>query len=432
MQSNERYEIIKGLLAKGDSAWLGEAYAIINRVRNLVYQEDPKWASRHPSYGSSPYYDMQGLAYLELADRLLDHLLSAAAGRDNEVSAVLKDWDVDGQDEVLIETPTQTVSIDLQGGCINYHHVIAPHLSGDARALLDILKSDIEGFKAYNSVYRYSCPLVLTETESSMQNFIYAEGGRRENCRNSLRCNVVKYDSGIYTVLGKLEAATYRVQMLKACGNSAEAGLYLSAGINDEELGQLDMVMEKTYRVSGDEMTVVIKASTKDKNRAAKLFLAPQIVSSAAPSDEVNFKPTAYLGFRAAAGAVECVIEDIQAGTAEGIDYQGKTLYMEDIRNIDYIYSINSANGDRFQNLLSIEVEGDVRRAEIKPAVIQYYEGLVFENQSRLGYNSSGIMIIPYVPFIDGQAEIKIRLTWKFDSPAEESDYLQTVNLIDV
>ncbi len=79
LQSMERYEMIKQVLEQDYPAEWAEYYALINRVRNLVYQEDPKWASRHPCYGSSPYYDMQGLAYLELAERLLHYLSSQIA-----------------------------------------------------------------------------------------------------------------------------------------------------------------------------------------------------------------------------------------------------------------------------------------------------------------------------------------------------------------
>ena len=96
-------------------------------VRHLVYQEDPKWASRHPNYGSSPFYDMQGLAYLEIAIRVLAEMLRKM-NEFNEDTVQYRDWDMDGRNEIVIEHDQHSLVLDRAGGCLVYHHAITHRL----------------------------------------------------------------------------------------------------------------------------------------------------------------------------------------------------------------------------------------------------------------------------------------------------------------
>jgi hypothetical protein len=106
---------------------------------------------------------MQGLAYLEIAHRLLHQLMQEMGCETTEnKSANLLDWDFDGQTEVVLASPAQTLAIDPVGGCIQYHFVLRDDLTNLA-ALANLLQQNFSGLDAYHSVYRYAYPLIMTE-----------------------------------------------------------------------------------------------------------------------------------------------------------------------------------------------------------------------------------------------------------------------------
>jgi hypothetical protein len=107
-------------------------------------------------------------------------------------------------------------------------------------------------------------------------------------------------------------------------------------------------------------------------------------------------------------------------------------LSVGNCQQIDYVFKIYSGDKSTFANRIRYNIDSgsEIDYLEVKTAVRNYYEGLVFPEQSRLGYNSSGIMIVPYVPFVTGQAGIKIIMTWELDSQVREEDYTQVIKLI--
>ncbi|CFW97598.1 Glycoside hydrolase/deacetylase, beta/alpha-barrel [Syntrophomonas zehnderi OL-4] len=429
LQSPERFEMVQTLLTQNYEIMFSEYYALINRVRNLLYQEDPKWASRHPCYGSSPYYDMQGLAYLELSDRLLMHLQSHLSGKPVEPDAILiKDWDFDGRDEILILNPQQTLAIDLEGGCVHYHHVLSAPLDGDHRHIAEILRRDFKEIKAYHSVYRYSCPLVMTETDSSMQTEFFPQGARRENCRNSLRCELLHFSDGEYTSLGNLEQASYNLDEVRTELDHSRVSLSCEQTVIYKEI-VCTVTIRKHFLIFADRLQVIMKVNMDEK--LADCFLVPQIVTSAAPSDEVAFCPVAWLGFNAPPGNSSITVQDIIAPEMEDAGLIDQQIDVSTLTATDYIYLINSGDGNRFAGRISYQFLGDaIEKMEVQPAVKYYYKDLVFAEQSRLGYQSSGIMLQPFIPVQDGEAEFIVDITWQLDCLDKEEEYQQVVQLI--
>lgn len=429
MQSMERYEMIYDILKNNYPPELGEYYVLINRVRNLLYQEDPKWASRHPCYGSSPYYDMQGLAYLEIAERLLAYLQSQLAGQPLKYDAMMvNDWDFDGQDEIFLYHPQQTLAIDLEGGCIHYHHVLSADLANDYQRMAHILNRDFAGIKAYHSVYRYAYPLVMTETDSSLKKELFPEGARQENCRNSLRCELMCCVNGEYIALGGLDQACYRLDGISAEADHSRVILSCGQKILYEEM-VYTVTISKQFLVFADKLQIMMKVHW-DGN-IADCFLVPQIVSSAAPSDEVDFRPAAFLGFKAASGSTSIAVHDVITPGTGGSGFSEQQLNVAGLQETDYIYAIKSGDGSCFANRISYRfVDTEIARMEVRPAVQYYYKDLVFAEQSRLGYQSSGIMLQPFIPVQDGEALFCVEISWQLDCPNREEDYQQTVQLI--
>ena len=147
--------------------------------------EDPRWASRHPSYGSCAYFDLQGLAYLELAERLADRMREQLTGDIQPWPEIeIRDWDLDGEDEVVVRTGHQTVVIHARRGQVVYQHAIRENRG--LAELLDFLEKEMLYPVTYSEVLGLSHSLVFTETDSELREEFYPEGGRVERCRNSM------------------------------------------------------------------------------------------------------------------------------------------------------------------------------------------------------------------------------------------------------
>ena len=430
MNSLERYDFVEQILKNDYPQQYCEYYQLLNRIRNLAYQEDPKWASRHPSYGSSPYYDMQGLAYLEIATRLLQHLLQIFAPEETETqSASITDWDFDGLNEVVLFNDRQSLAIDPEGGCIHYHHVLAEDLA-EEKAIAALLQNHFAGIGAYHSVYRYAYPLIMTETDSSLKAEFFPEGARKENCRNSMRCSLFIDDNGILTEIGDFDRSFYQLEELSEASDCTRVLLSCTKEIAaNNQPGQVKI--SKEYLLQADRLSLTIKAGLENIT-PKKFYLVPQIVSSAAPSDEINFHPVSWLGLPDGAGDLEVAIKDAVGWKQEGMIQADKLFTVRDLKLVDYIFLTKTGHGDSFANCISYQFAGnEIEKMEVRPAVEHYYKDLVFAGQSKLGYQSSGIMLLPYIPFQDGTVEFRVNISWKLDYDQDSASNQQRLYLIE-
>ncbi len=425
LNSPERFELITQLL-KNDPEKLA-LYEIINRIRNVVYQEDPKWASRHPSYGSSPFYDMIGLSYLEIAYKVLQTITE----ENRSVPSIINtDWDYDGQDEILIENNHQTIVIDLKGGCISYQHIFSDSLPDNPDMMINILAQDSK-LPAYNSIYRHAYPLIFTEADSQMAVKFYDEGGRKEVSRNSFRCEILIQEADLYKAIGDFDTALFNIRLVEEVDEGVLVVLECEKSImaNDNQL--LDITLTKNFTI--DEQKITCKFGLEGQiPDNIKLALAPQIVSSAAASDEVTFRPLSFIGIEGKTGALDIKVQDISVIDEGGINYKSIAAKTNLPQKIDYLYQIISAEGSKFWNCVSYSwmAHDAMDSLVIKPAVREYYKEYVFENQSSLGYHTSGIMLNPIIKITEEMRSFEVGVNWELDSTRSREDYTQVFDLI--
>jgi hypothetical protein len=430
MSSLERYAFVNQILQDGYPQDYCGYYRIINRIRNLVYQEDPKWASRHPSYGSSPYYDMQGLAYLEIADRLLHQMMREINPGDDENKYVnLLDWDFDGQDEIVLFNSRQSLAIDQEGGCINYHFVLADD-PADHQSLAALLRQNFSGLDAYHSVYRYAYPLIMTETDSSLKAEIFAEGARRENCRNSLRCSLMIENNEVLSEIGDFDRSFYELE-----GFSEDSGccrVVLSCTKNIIVNAQAGIIkLSKEYLLKENSISLTIKAELGNA-APGNYYLVPQVVSSAAPSDEIDFHPVSWLELPEGEGKRKVSVHHAVQWNQQEMVFVNKAYSVSNLDQVDYVFMIKTGHGDQFSNRIRYQFSGNrIEKMEVRPAVEYYYKDLVFDSQSKLGYQSSGLMLMPYIPCKDGSAEFTVDINWQLDYDQDLANNQQRLYLIE-
>lgn len=431
LESCGRYEFVSGVIREYCHPQLDEDYQLVNRVRNLLYQEDPKWASRHPVYGSSPYYDVQGLAYLEMVLKILASRLELIQVQSSKEA--VRDWDFDGQDEVVLENREQVLVLDGEGGCISYHHVLTPSLKGDYDRMREIVGKDLSRVAAYNSVFRYSYPLVFSETDSSISRMFYEEGGRKEQCRNSLRCEFFLQNGRELIPLGDFNMGSYQIKDAINEGAECRAAMHRTQEIKIDNTS-ITIDMEKSFELLPGAVKINLHAQCQPVLDRYQLIMVPQIVNTAAPSDEIEFRPEAYIGLVGGEGeeGTECIIQDMCRRNQSGVEYFNHHTVIRQPQRIDYIFQINSADGSRFHNRVKINMEtkNPVSNIYIQPAVRNYYKNYVFPEQSRQGYHSAGIMIRPELGFCEGKVSCSIILEWEMDSSVQVSDYKEVFWLV--
>ncbi|MGE5371236.1 MAG: hypothetical protein ACM3QZ_04525 [Solirubrobacterales bacterium] len=409
MDSPRRYEMIRRLVKNALGETAAETYDLIQRARHLAYQEDPRWANRHPSYGSCAYFDAQGLAYLELAERELDTLAEAAGAAPAQWPEVtIADWDLDGVDDLIVRTPFQTVVIDLQEGSVLYHHGIGARAE-TAVNRLERLRQDMSVPVAYSEVLRVSHPLVMTEADSDLAVVYDTQGGRIEQCRNSGHLRVLDAQGRL---IGRDGGAfhPYTLAGLEAGSDAVIVRLVPAEPLGDEE--QAPIRIEKTYTIQSEVITLAFTAQAQ--TNAAVFQIVPELVCTMAPSDEVDFEPVSYL--RGAAGAANLKVYGRKTET----DPAAGTLSAQ--ARIEYICRYRTGGDQRFTNQArwQIETQNSISGLDVYPAVESYYRGHVFPEQSQLGYDSSGIRIEPCLVSANGLVSGQIHMDWQLDCEPEK------------
>ncbi|NLW44849.1 MAG: hypothetical protein GXY92_06660 [Syntrophomonadaceae bacterium] len=425
MDSPHRFRLVEEILAARHPQELARAYRVIQRVRNLAYQEDPRWASRHPSYGSCAYFDLQGLAYLELAERLADRMREQLTGDIQPWPEIeIRDWDLDGEDEVVVRTGHQTVVIHARRGQVVYQHAIRENRG--LAELLDFLEKEMLYPVTYSEVLGLSHSLVFTETDSELREEFYPEGGRVERCRNSMGVSFAALKDGEWVPLEQ-ESPGYRLVSAKT--HEAEAIIMLEQSVNlPDGDGPLLLRVEKNFRVSDKSLCMSIEVQVVDGSLRERVCLVPELVTSVVPSDERELKPSSWLGIEGEGDEVVC--EVLRPRTGEGSRCEVSRLPQP--RRLAYVCENINGRGSTFRNSLfwALDTGSEIKQVVIEPAVKSYYRGHVFDSHSELGYDASGLLIRPYVEIIGGQASFQVEFSWQLGSGPERDEYRHVLQLL--
>lgn len=418
MDSLQRYQVVKHVLINKYPPEILRAYEAVQRARHMVYQEDPRWASRHPSYGSGAYFDTKGLGYLEMADRLLDQLQERISGKAPDLPEVeVGDWDGDGQDKVMVRTAGQTVVVDCCRGEVVFQQAWSGKWS-DLATLAEALLAETSIPEAYSQIERYSCPLVLTETDSDLVVELGGEGERVERCRNCFQLRLAARRNGEYDAASE-PTTNFRLVGVDIDKKEHRVTITLE---NQVKIGNEGAVkIRKVIVVERDSLLMQAEAET-EKALSEEIYMVPELVSSATPSDEKDFLPYCWMGIK---GGEELV--DYRFFVGEGVEGKGawqKALMPAPLRMV-YVYSVRTGDDKEFVNSLTwefVKAQG-IKKVEVRPAVRHYYRGHVFDGPSRLGYHASGVMIRPYLKMGEGGAGFAIKFRWNLDAKPSAADY---------
>lgn len=426
MDSPHRFKFVQEILSARYSDELARAYRVIQRVRNLAYQEDPRWASRHPSYGSCAYFDLQGLAYLELAERLADLALEQIRGQGCDLPEVMiRDWDMDGEDEVIVRTQCQTIVIHVRKAQVVFHQAN----KGDWAfpELLSYLEKEMLFPVAYSEVLEITQPLIFTETDSELQEEFYPEGGRVERCRNSMGVTFAAFNDENWAALEE-ESSGYQLVGTETEADSIVISLEQSPLIRSGDKHRR-LKVRKTFRVYEASVLMSVEVQVIDGDCREQIYLVPELVTSVVPSDERELKPSSWLGIKGEDG--ESVYEVFRTGKENG-SVQREVIRFPKPSHLAYVCQSISGRGTATRYSLFWDVESGeaIDRVVIEPAVKSYYRGHVFPTHSELGFDASGLLIRPYVAVTGGQASFQVRLSWELGSGPEQDAYRHTMQLL--
>jgi len=437
LDSPHRFKFMQEVLSGQYPDRLVRSYRVIQRIRNAAYQEDPRWASRHPSYGSGSYFDLQALAYIELAERLAQRFLSQLNNSEVAYPEVSRhDWDRDGEDEILVKTARQTVIIHVRRGQVVFHQAIAD-INWEYEDLLGYLEQSMLLPESYPDVFKYSQALIFTETDSELKEEFYPEGARMEYCRNSFAEVIQDKEGRILT--GNRGSAHWVLEKL----DTADHKVAISLRQSIEAVGNKPVNIRKVFII--EEAAVEVEWIVEYPGHE-DIYLVPELVTSAVPSDPVDFKPCSWLGISGGENIIPYEIAGPAAGRGEaGAGWEQAASAMDEPESevggqprlpepqtIAYNYITRNEPGAQGASSMFWEISSssEMVKVMISPAVQNYYQGYVFPSHSRLGFDSSGLMIRPQIPLAEGGLSFKVRWSWRVNEGVNPEDYPNKVSLL--
>jgi hypothetical protein len=426
LASPNRYDLIRVFMAQYYSKEALEAYDLIQTIRNIAYQEDPRWASRHPNFGSCTYYDLTGLAYIAVAHRLADYLLAEISktwGLFPKTTLEIIDWDYDGNDEVVINTDQQFLVISKVAGTVIHHQIHSPFFRGmDFKKILAVAESLVTEMPMFPATGFYSQCLIHTEPDSELC-VTLEEDSRVEHCRDAYRANfVVKDDSGKLTVVGSFDYRIFDLTDWSIDGTTLIVTMEAIQDLTIEGSQAVSVSLKKVFTVSEDRFDVkfvVTKLSGEKSPIWDRILFVPELVNSVTPADDID-------------GKLESFIRLVPNGSTKkiGLTYQVTTFSPDSPRFIQhevtetvfqprelrYGLAVKTPLYGRFYDIHTYrfgQATTDlIEDMEISPAVHHFYEGYVFEDHSRLGYHQSGAKISPIFIIPPGKtASYEVSLT---------------------
>jgi len=426
LTSFNRYDLIRIFMAQYYPKEALEAYDLIQTIRNIAYQEDPRWASRHPNFGACTYYDLTGLAYIAVAHRLADYLLAEISktwGLFPKTTLEIIDWDYDGNDEVVINTDQQFVVISKVAGTVIHHQIHSPYFKGmDFKKILAAAETLVTEMPMFPATGFYSQCLIHTEPDSELC-VTLEEDSRVEYCRAAYRANfVIRDESGKLVVVGSFDYRIFELTDWSIDGRTLIVTMEAEQEQAVDANEAISVSLKKVFTVSEDRFDVkfvVTRLSGQDNPVWDTILFVPELVNSVTPADDID-------------GKLESFIQLVPNGTAKkiGLTYQVTTFSPDSPRfsqreitetvfqprELCYGLAGKTPLYGRFHDIhtyrFGTSTADLIEDMEISPAVYHFYQGYVFEDHSRLGFHQSGVKISPVFIIPPGKtASYEVSLT---------------------
>jgi len=256
--SNRRYEIIEHLLSRYFPQARGRAYRILNRIRNQLYPAYASTGKEDSFFAPWPFNDYSRcLTVLQLAHRLAAAMLLLFRGKNTELRQVeRRDWDGDGQEELVVLTDQQMMVLNPVGGVI-YHQVNVPGLPVAPAELAMWLESMLNQFSWVTEKEICAVPTIAPDFWRLEQIEIWEEGEQ-----GWIPVNMRLFSPPHVTVTEGEDAVSISV--------TQRGEVLLSHGV------LLFLVLQKNYRLQGELLDIAVEASVEggpEKIRDAVLFL---------------------------------------------------------------------------------------------------------------------------------------------------------------
>ncbi len=408
LSSRDRYDFIRIFMAEYYDDDILKAYDLIHTIRNIAYQEDPRWASRHPNFGSCTYYDLTGLAYIAVANRLADYLFAEITETWElfpQTTMEIVDWDYDGNDEVVVNTDQQFLVISKVAGTVIHHQIHSPYFKGmDFKKILDVAETFVTEMPMFPATGFYSQCLLHTEPDSELSVFL-EEDSRVEYCRDAYRANfVTRNNSGGISVVASFDYEIFDLKEYSVDGDKLTITMAANQDIVFDDGRKLPVSLEKTFTVLDHSFQAKFSVTKlKDENDPIwdKVLFVPELVNSVTPADDIDGKLESFIK-----------ITKNEADKKIGLHYQvtdfpknggftqkniTETIFLP--LELKYALTVKTPRyGSFYDTHIYRFLDGTselMEDMEISPAVHQFYKGFVFEDHSRLGYHQSGVKISP-------------------------------------
>lgn len=418
MDSADRYECISELLQNNMGKEISEKYLLLQRIRNLLYQEDSKWATRHPNYGSAPYFDNMGVCFLEVAERLLSYLNSVVYSYLIKSEFSTADWMEDSQKRIVIHTEHQNLSIDPIGAAIDYNVVLNQQYK--INEIFSKVLPDIKEMKSYPSIYRFVIPAVFTETDSKLCHTFSSNGERVEHCRKSFTISLSRRNGENFEQIATFSNCEFSLHKQELVEN----GYYLDfQACVPVSIDGRNLIAKLTREYNIKKNSIIVETSIElDRDIDIELFFSIEAVTSVTASDEVNLHPEEELII--SPGEKKLCLEVTHSKDISKYyhcSFNGTVLYM---------YHIHTGAADDFWNGIKYVISGKVSVPHIliSPTVGNYYKNYVGNEQSQLGYTASGVVIMPFMPLDRGQASIIVEQDFLWNM--EKSTIGESISLV--
>lgn len=256
--SNRRHEIIEHLLSRYFPQARGKAYRILNRIRNQLYPAYASTGRENSFFAQWPFNNYSRcLTILQLAHRLAASMLLLFRGKNMELRQVeRRDWDGDGQEELVVLTDQQMMVLHPSVGII-YHQFNAGNLPVMPAELAMWLESMLNQFSWVTEREICSVPTISPDVWSLEQVEIWEEG-----------------EQGLIPLTARLFSPPH------VTATEGETEVTITVTQRGEILlshGALSfLILQKSYWLEGESLKISVEASlekSQEKTRTPALFL---------------------------------------------------------------------------------------------------------------------------------------------------------------